>query len=198
MKVLCLLSLLSFVTSFRPFFVNRFLGKNTQLNTIPIREPFSNSDSLRRYPLSRQHYQRYLKKMSDQNSTNTLDNDEGHDMIQKVLQKNETSTPVYPNYPQTGLRIIINKDMIGAFENNETRKFLLKNSTIVWLYANIETLISRVGDANNRPMLKGDVKSTFETLVNKRNKNYQKSHLKIMTDNRSFQEICDIITESFQ
>ena len=62
MKVLCLLSLLSFVTSFRPFFVNRFLGKNTQLNTIPIREPFSNSDSLRRYPLSRQHYQRYLKK----------------------------------------------------------------------------------------------------------------------------------------
>ena len=47
-------------------------------------------------------------------------------------------------------------------------------------------------------MLKGDVKSTFETLVNKRNKNYQKSHLKIMTDNRSFQEICDIITESFQ
>ena len=86
----------------------------------------------------------------------------------------------------------------GAFENNETRKFLLKNSTIVWLYANIETLISRVGDANNRPMLKGDVKSTFETLVNKRNKNYQKSHLKIMTDNRSFQEICDIITESFQ
>ena len=32
-----------------------------------------------------------------------------------------------------------------------------KNSTIVWLYANIETLISRVGDANNRPMLKGDV-----------------------------------------
>ena len=40
-------------------------------------------------------------------------------MIQKVLQKNETSQPPYQNYPQTGLRIIINKDMFGAFENDE-------------------------------------------------------------------------------
>ena len=116
MKVLFLFSLLSFVSSFRPFLLKRFLGKNTKLNTIPIREPFSNSDSLRRYPLSRQHYQRYLKKMCDQNSTNTLD--EADDMIQKVLQKNETSTPSQPNYPQSGLRIIINKDMLGAFESD--------------------------------------------------------------------------------
>ena len=119
MRVLFLFSLLSFVHSFRPFFVKRFLGKNTQLNTIPIREPFSNSDSLRRYPLSRQHYQRYLKKMSDQNLTNTLDTDEAHDMIQKILQKNETSAPGEQNYPQSGLRIIINKDLIGAFGNGD-------------------------------------------------------------------------------
>ena len=113
MRVLFLFSLFSFVSSFK-LFGNPIFGKNTRLNTIPLREPFSNIESLRRYPLSRYHYQRYLKKISEQNSTNTLD-----EMIQKVLQKNETSQVPYQNYPQTGLRIIINKDMFGAFENDE-------------------------------------------------------------------------------
>lgn len=113
MRVLFLFSLFSFVSSFK-LFGNPIFGKNTRLNTIPLREPFSNIESSRRYPLSRYHYQRYLKKISEQNSTNTLD-----EMIQKVLQKNETSQPPYQNYPQTGLRIIINKDMFGAFENDE-------------------------------------------------------------------------------
>ena len=116
MRVLFLFSFLSFVSSFK-LFGNPIFGKNTRLNTIPIREPFSNIESLRRYPLSRYHYQRYLKKISEQNSTNTLD--EADEMIQKVLQKNETSQVPYQNYPQTGLRIIINKDMFGAFENDE-------------------------------------------------------------------------------
>ena len=116
MRVLFLFSLFSFVSSFK-LFGNPIFGKNTRLNTIPIREPFSNIESLRRYPLSRYHYQRYLKKISEQNSTNTLD--EADEMIQKVLQKNETSQVPYQNYPQTGLRIIINKDMFGAFENDE-------------------------------------------------------------------------------
>ena len=113
MRVLFLFSLFSFVSSFK-LFGNPIFGKNTRLNTIPLREPFSNIESSRRYPLSRYHYQRYLKKISEQNSTNTLD-----EMIQKVLQKNETSQVPYQNYPQTGLRIIINKDMFGAFENDE-------------------------------------------------------------------------------
>ena len=113
MRVLFLFSLFSFVSSFK-LFGNPIFGKNTRLNTIPLREPFSNIESSRRYPLSRYHYQRYLKKISEQNSTNTLD-----EMIQKVLQKNETSQLPYQNYPQTGLRIIINKDMFGAFENDE-------------------------------------------------------------------------------
>ena len=113
MRVLFLFSFLSFVSSFK-LFGNPIFGKNTRLNTIPLREPFSNIESSRRYPLSRYHYQRYLKKISEQNSTNTLD-----EMIQKVLQKNETSQVPYQNYPQTGLRIIINKDMFGAFENDE-------------------------------------------------------------------------------
>ena len=116
MRVLFLFSLLSFVSSFK-LFGNPIFGKNTRLNTIPLREPFSNIESLRRYPLSRYHYQRYLKKISEQNSTNTLD--EADEMIQKVLQKNETSQVPYQNYPQTGLRIIINKDMFGAFENDQ-------------------------------------------------------------------------------
>ena len=42
-------------------------------------------------------------------------------------------------------------------------------------------------------MIKGNVENNIKILLNKRIKNYQKSHLKINTDNLSINDICDKI-----
>ena len=42
-------------------------------------------------------------------------------------------------------------------------------------------------------MIKGNVETTIEKLLNKRIKNYQKSHLKINTDNLSINDLCNKI-----
>ena len=84
----------------------------------------------------------------------------------------------------------------GGFENKKTREFLLDNSKVIWLNTDIKVLRQRVGKAFNRPMIEGDVETNIEILLNKRIKNYQKSHVKINTNNLSINNICDKIIES--
>ena len=81
----------------------------------------------------------------------------------------------------------------GAFENEKTRKFLLNNSKVIWLSADVKILIKRLGNAFNRPMIKGNVEAKIEMLLNRRTKNYEKSHLKIDTDGLSIDDLCDKI-----
>ena len=42
-------------------------------------------------------------------------------------------------------------------------------------------------------MIKGNIETNIEMLLNKRMKNYQKSHLKINTGNLSINDLCDRI-----
>ena len=81
----------------------------------------------------------------------------------------------------------------GGFESKKTREFLLNNSKVIWLNTDIKILSKRVGNAFNRPMIKGNIELNIEILLNKRIKNYQKSHLKINTDNLSINDLCDEI-----
>ena len=81
----------------------------------------------------------------------------------------------------------------GGFESKKTQKFLLNNSKVIWLDTDIKILSKRVGNSFNRPMIKGSVETNLEMLLNKRIKNYQKSHLKINTDNLSINDLCDKI-----
>ena len=83
----------------------------------------------------------------------------------------------------------------GSFESKKTREFLLNNSKVIWLNSDIKVLSKRIGKALNRPMIKSDVETNIKMLLNKRIKNYQKSHLKITTDNLSINKICDKIIE---
>ena len=64
---------------------------------------------------------------------------------------------------------------------------------MIWLNTEIDVLSKRVGNAFNRPMINGNIKTNIEMLLNKRIKNYQKSHLKINTDNLSINNLCDKI-----
>ena len=81
----------------------------------------------------------------------------------------------------------------GGFESKKTREFLLDNSKVIWLNTDIKVLSKRVGKAFNRPMIRGNVETDIEMLLNKRIKNYEKSHLKINTDNLTINKICDEI-----
>ena len=81
----------------------------------------------------------------------------------------------------------------GGFENKKIREFLLNNSKVIWLNTDIKILSKRIGNASNRPMIKGNVETNIQILLNKRIKNYQKSHLKIDTGNLSIKNICDKI-----
>ena len=81
----------------------------------------------------------------------------------------------------------------GGFESKKTRELLLNNSKVIWLNTDIKVLSKRVGKAFNRPMIKGDVEANIEVLLSKRIKNYQKSHLKINTDDLSINDLCNKI-----
>jgi len=81
----------------------------------------------------------------------------------------------------------------GGFESKKNRDFLLNNTKVIWLNTDIKVLSKRVGKALNRPMIKGNVETNIETLLNKRIKNYQKAHLKINTDNLSINDLCNKI-----
>ena len=83
----------------------------------------------------------------------------------------------------------------GGFESKKTREFLLNNSIVIWLNTDIKVLNKRVGKASNRPMIKGNIETNIEMLLNKRIKNYKKAHLKINTDNLSINDLCDKIIE---
>ena len=81
----------------------------------------------------------------------------------------------------------------GGFESKKTRKLLLNNSKVIWLNTEIKVLSKRVGNAYNRPMIKGNIETNIEMLLNKRIKNYQKSHIEINTDKLSINDLCDKI-----
>ena len=86
----------------------------------------------------------------------------------------------------------------GGFESKKTREFLLNNSIVIWLNADIKILSKRIGAGFNRPMIKGDVEKNIEMLLNKRIKNYQKSHLKIDTYDLSINDLCDKIIKGIK
>ena len=81
----------------------------------------------------------------------------------------------------------------GGFESKKTREFLLNNSKVICLNSDIKVLSKRVGKAFNMPMIKGNVETNIQILLKKRIKNYQKSHIKINTNNLSINDLCNKI-----
>ena len=81
----------------------------------------------------------------------------------------------------------------GGFESEKTKKLLLNNTKVIWLNTDIKILSKRVGNAFDRPMIKGNIETNLKMLLNKRIKNYQKSHLTISTENLSIKNLCDRI-----
>lgn len=73
----------------------------------------------------------------------------------------------------------------GAFENLQTREFLLKNSTVIYLETSPETIFERIKNNNDRPLLKNNMTVEKITgIIQNREQNYKLAHHTILTDNK--------------
>ena len=74
----------------------------------------------------------------------------------------------------------------GAICNEATAGLLCANSIVVWLRAEPETLISRIGSVGSRPLLHGDDPlQTLRKLADGRAGDYGKAHITVTTDDLS-------------
>ncbi|MBU0725137.1 MAG: shikimate kinase [Alphaproteobacteria bacterium] len=70
----------------------------------------------------------------------------------------------------------------GAFINERTRERLKDHAITVWLKADLETLLERVGKRNNRPLLKqGDPAEVLRTLMGVRYPIYAEADITVET-----------------
>ena len=79
----------------------------------------------------------------------------------------------------------------GGFDNEDTRKLLLKNTNVIWLNTPINVLVERVGNGYKRPMIKGNTKESILQLLEKRTKFYSLCHNQVNTEGLSQHQVTE-------
>ena len=102
------------------------------------------------------------------------------------------------------LKINKNKEKViislggGGFDNDETRKLLLKNTNVIWLNTPLDILVQRVGSGSKRPMIKGKTRESIIQLLKIRTEYYSLCHNQINTDklnqNQVIEKLINIIS----
>ena len=70
----------------------------------------------------------------------------------------------------------------GAFMNADTRALLLERAVVIWLKADLDVLVKRVGRKDSRPLLRGrDPREVLGTLMAERHPVYAQAHLTVET-----------------
>lgn len=70
----------------------------------------------------------------------------------------------------------------GAFMNPDTRSLLLERAVVVWLRADLDVLVKRVGRKDTRPLLRGqEPRAVLERLMTERYPVYAAAHLTVDT-----------------
>lgn len=78
----------------------------------------------------------------------------------------------------------------GAFENNTNRKIIKENSFVVYLKTKPETILNRLKNTNDRPLLSNNISTeNIQKMLTKRKANYEKSDIIIETDNKTPTEV---------
>jgi shikimate kinase len=71
----------------------------------------------------------------------------------------------------------------GAFINDETRAMMLDRAIVIWLDADIETLVERVSRKNERPLLRnGNPREILTKLAAERNPIYATAHIHVKSE----------------
>ena len=78
----------------------------------------------------------------------------------------------------------------GAFEDIETRQFLLENAKVIYLKTSAQTIFKRIKNDTSRPLLCGKMSvESIDEILQKREKNYLLAHKIVNTDNKSIENI---------
>ncbi|MEF3310178.1 shikimate kinase [Paenibacillus sp. GYB004] len=81
----------------------------------------------------------------------------------------------------------------GAVLAEQNRAIMLGNGLVVALTASVETILERVQNDPNRPLLKGNAAASVPELLEKRKTAYDFAHLRIDTTGRTPESIADEI-----
>jgi shikimate kinase len=81
----------------------------------------------------------------------------------------------------------------GAVLAEENREIMLGNGLVVALTADAETIIGRVKDDPNRPLLRGNAEKSVPELLEKRRHAYDFAHVRIDTSDKTVEQIADAI-----
>ena len=82
----------------------------------------------------------------------------------------------------------------GAFIQPDTRKLLLERALVIWLDADVPTLVERVRRRNTRPLLKDrDAGEVLRALAAVRNPIYAESHIRIGSKASPHSDTVDLI-----
>lgn len=85
----------------------------------------------------------------------------------------------------------------GAFIHDETREILLKHSLTIWLYADFDTIMARVGRKNTRPLLDvPDPEAAMKALMEVRNPIYETAHLTVSAAGGTHHQTVDKVMEA--
>ena len=77
----------------------------------------------------------------------------------------------------------------GAFENEENRKLLLKNCTVIYLKASAQEIYNRIKNEFHRPLLRKNFSvERIQEIMKKREVNYKKADFMIITDGKTPQK----------
>jgi shikimate kinase len=84
----------------------------------------------------------------------------------------------------------------GAWMDEETRQAVTETGLSVWLRADIELLLSRVGRRNNRPLLNtGDKRETLERLIAERYPVYGEADVVVETEDGPHDNMVDKVID---
>lgn len=85
----------------------------------------------------------------------------------------------------------------GSYINDEIRELLSQKAITIWLSASIDTILHRIGNKKNRPLLGSNNKRrVLEELSAKRNPIYKKADYKFDTTNENHEELVDNIIKT--
>jgi shikimate kinase len=87
----------------------------------------------------------------------------------------------------------------GAFMDPQTRALLKEKAITVWLKADLDVLVRRVGRKNTRPLLMGkDPRLVLQDLMDQRYPVYAEADVTIHTDDRPASEAVDSILSALR
>lgn len=85
----------------------------------------------------------------------------------------------------------------GAFVNDETRALMLDRAIVIWLDADIDTLVERTARKGDRPLLaNGDAREILTRLAEQRNPLYAQAHIRVRSQSNPHEATLDAIMKA--